>query len=210
VKRGDVRTLALSLEDRAACYNESAWGKHSAASQLRVAGGWLIGVWQVGNDYRNRAALYGSYPPRLLDRLFSLFPDVPHDRTLHVFSGAVPKGMGLRVDINPERRPDIVGDAEHLSDFITTHGDAMFLLVVADPPYSKADAERYGTKLPHKLKVLREIAKVTAPGGFLCWLDCIIPMYARRDWTYVGQIFVTVGSNKRVRLWSIFQRTRGT
>ncbi len=192
-----------TIETLARNYNEGLWGLRYPASRLHTDGDWLTGVWMTGNDYRNKSPLYGTFPPRVLDRLRSMFPEVGPDQILHVFSGAIPQGQGLRVDVNPKLHPDIVGDVKCLSRFI----HRKFPLVIADPPYSKADAERYGTSLPNKRLVLREIAKVTRKGGFLLWLDCIVPIYRKLDWEYAGQIALTNGSNKRVRLWSIFRRT---
>jgi hypothetical protein len=193
----------LTFHDRAEAYNET-WAKKYPASRIHVQGGWLIGVWQGGHDYKNRAVLYGTYPPRLLDRLMSLFPDIAPKDTLHVFAGAVPKHYGLRVDINPALKPDIVANAEHLS----RHLKRKFKLVVADPPYGPAQAKHYGTSMPNRRLVLREIAKVTEPDGFLAWLDVMVPMYRKKEWNYIGQIYYSRSVNQNVRLWSLFRRVR--
>lgn len=57
----------------------------------------MIATWIIGNDFRNRSPLYGTYPPGLLERVYALFPDVmalanfeDHPSVLHVFSGDVP------------------------------------------------------------------------------------------------------------------------
>jgi ubiquinone/menaquinone biosynthesis C-methylase UbiE len=79
-------------------------------------------------------------------------------------------------------------------------------MVAADPPYSPADAARYGTPPVHKPAVLREIARVVAPGGFLIWLDTTLPLYRKVEWHHWGMICVQRSTNHRTRLCSLFTR----
>jgi ubiquinone/menaquinone biosynthesis C-methylase UbiE len=81
-------------------------------------------------------------------------------------------------------------------------------LVMADPPYSQSDAERYGTRMVDRRKVLREAARVTQPGGYLVWLDTVLPMFAKREWHWWGAIGIVRSSNHRVRFVFMFERVR--
>ena len=183
---------------------------------------WLDGVWVLGNDYRNKSPLYGAFPPGLLKRVFALFPDAK--RVLHVFSGSlsydqvsdawsdthstVTHPIQLRLDNGVMKEaamanPDVVCDAIELSKHVAKKSD----LVIADPPYDPSDAVKYGVKLPNKRKVLAEIAKVTAPGGNLVWLDTSLPMFAKRDWSWWGAVAIVRSTNHRVRLLSMFEKT---
>jgi len=164
-------------------------------------GRWLNAIWVTGNDYRG-SGYYGSYPRGYLPRVLSLFPD--RVRTLHVFSGSLPPRPGeVRVDLlpNPDARADVKADARHLP-----FGDRTFDLVLADPPYSSLDAERYGTTMPSRLAVVREIARVLEPGGYLVWLDLVRPMYRKSELEGVGLIGIVRSTNHRVRLATIFRR----
>jgi transposase len=214
----------------------------------------LYGTWLMGNDYRTQSALYGAYPKGYLERVSALFPDVvdagnpdcPKEdpdclgndgdahsacerAILHVFSGSLPPGPYLRLDLKPERRPDRVGNVYDVARIF----DQLFMLVFADPPYSHADAEKYGTPMVDRRRALAAIADVTAPGCHLVWLDTVWPMHRKEEWLTVGRVLLdelpdddptelgepdekwdTVGrvamirsTNHRVRLISIFERT---
>lgn len=49
----------------------------------------IYGTFFGGQDYKNKSKLYGAYPPRYLERVFSLFPDA--NKILHLFSGSLTK-----------------------------------------------------------------------------------------------------------------------
>ena len=164
------------------------------------------GVWVIGNDYRNKTAYYGAYPPGFLDRVQALFPDVAAADTLHAFSGSLPAGDYARLDINPAQQPDVVGsvyDAERLFA-----ARARFELVIADPPYSQEDAMHYNTTMIDRRRATAALAAVVAPGGHLVWLDTVWPMHNKKQWLTVGRIFLLRSTNHRVRLVSIFERVR--
>ena len=191
-----------SLSERASMYNK-AFPKYPP---LVTTDRWLYGVWEIGNDYRNKTRLYGAYPPRYLDRVMSMFPDAIS--IMHLFSGSLPPGPYTRVDINPASKdaslsPDVIGDAHRLGEYFL---ERTFDLVLADPPYSKEDAVRYGFPMVNRHKVLLECAKLIVPSGFLVWLDVVKPMYRLTQWALVGEIAVVRSTNHRVRMVFIFQR----
>jgi 16S rRNA G966 N2-methylase RsmD len=131
----------------------------------------------------------------------ALFPDVtdPAD-VLHVFSGSLPAG--------PYVRCDSLQDAElrcSVYDLAATT-PAKFRLVLADPPYSAADAVKYGTPMVDRRRAMAALAGVVEPGGFVVWLDQVWPMHSKREWVTVGRILLQRSTNHRVRVVSIFER----
>jgi hypothetical protein len=173
---------------------------------------WVYGVWMIGNNYRSMTGYYGSYPPRYLDRVLSMFPDYLATRILHLFSGSLDeKTKGIRADIKDKIVlkngrvivPSIVVDAEKLTDSFLSDS---FELIIADPPYSEEDAKRYGTCLVNRNKALKECYQLLVPGGFLCWLDQVKPMYRKAELSLIGTIGVDRSTNHRVRMLYIWQK----
>ncbi len=106
------------------------------------------------------APVYGQYPRGLIAKLLPWLRCARHE-ILHVCSGSLPPGEGVRVDIRPEARPDIVADGRHLPI-----GDGTVTAVLIDPPYSAHYArELYGVEYPRPSHLLREAARVVRPGG---------------------------------------------
>lgn len=161
----------------------------------------LYATWVMGADYRNKSRFYGAYPPSFLKRLMALFPDAT--QVLHAFSGSLPPGPYMRLDINPAHQPDIVGSVYHAASLVNGFG---FQLVCADPPYSSADAERYATAPVNKTRAVRALADVTVAGGHLAWLDTCWPIHSKKQWLTVGRILVQRSTNHRVRVLTLFER----
>lgn len=162
---------------------------------------YLYSVWIIGNNYQNANAYYGEYPPTYLDRVMCMFPD--KKKILHVFSGSLDGNViGDKVDINPDRHPTYVGNAEELSSLVKKKYD----IIYADPPYSSEDAEHYGTCLVNRNKVVEECVKVLEPGGFIVWLDQVLPMFSSSSLTIVGHIGVIRSTNHRYRVCIIWQK----
>lgn len=216
--------MRFTLRDRANLY-EKAFPKFEPLYISKS--GRIEGLWIMGNDYRVKSGYYGGYPAGYLDRILSMFPDC--EDILHLFSGKVEKRSEDEVtfDINPDRKPDVCGNAEELSAVIKHHSDESnhvslkFDLVLADPPYSESDAERYGTIMIKRNTVVKECFKVLRPGGFLVWLDQVFPMFRKEETPLIGSIYVReefpefkqVGeigmiksTNHRVRAVFIFQK----
>ncbi len=163
-------------------------------------GRWLNGIWILGNDYRNATPYYGAYPPNYLKRAVAMFPDA--ERVLHLFSGSLPPGTYTRFDIHGPNA-DVIGDAHQLASYFKP---AEFDLILSDPPYSGEDADHYGTPMIQRNKVLGQCAIVLQPGGFLVWLDQVLPMFRKRELHLCGAIGIVRSTNRRFRVASIFTR----
>ena len=170
---------------------------------LFVAGdGRVVGTWIMGNDYRVRSGYYGGYPAGYLRRVAALFPD--RQRVLHVFSGKVDlRAMpGDTVDVNAANQPTYVADAHDLGAVPLASYD----LVLADPPYSVEDAERYRTTMVRRNVVMRSLARGLLPGARVVWLDQVLPMYRKDQWAVEAVIGMVKSTNHRFRMMTVFRR----
>lgn len=200
--------MTYDLQDRAELYKaafprRSASWPHVVIEQGRRV---LYATWVLGPDYRNRSGLYGAYPPGYLPRVMALFPDAAAS-VLHVFSGALPRGPYLRLDLVArvaDDPPEFCGSV-YAAEELTRHVGA-FDLAAADPPYTAADAKRYGTGTVHRRLAIAALAPVVRPGGHLAWLDTCWPMHNKRQWLTVGRIMVQGSTNHRVRALTLFER----
>ena len=180
-----------SLLERATLYNE-AFPQYAKYAWLQASEYWLWGIWSIGNNYKG-SGFYGSYPPRYLDRVMSMFPDA--ENILHLFSGSLYYGVkGDTLDINPTLSPSIVGDAHNLSSIVGGYD-----LIIADPPYSAEDALHYGTPMVNRNKVVAECCKVLQKDGYLIWLDQTLPMYKKIELERCISIGVERSTNHRFR-----------
>lgn len=130
-----------------------------------------------------------------------MFPDM--EDILHLFSGSLGYTAGTNFDMNPSLNVDVVGDANQLSNYFLPN---TFDLILADPPYSVSDAEHYGTPMINRNRVISECYKVLRPGGFICWLDQVLPMYRKVELQLVGTIGIVRSTNHRFRILCIFQK----
>jgi hypothetical protein len=189
---------APTLEDRIESYTRLTGFPRS----LFVSeDGRLVGTWIMGNDYRVRSGYYGGYPAGYLRRVKALFPD--KRRVLHLFSGKVDLAAlpGDTVDINPALAPTYLDDAQALRSVPLEQYD----LVLADPPYSIEDAERYQTTMVKRNLVLRALGR-TRPGTHVVWLDQVLPMYRKDRFAIEGVIGMVKSTNHRFRVVTVFRR----
>jgi hypothetical protein len=182
----------------------------------------------VGEAYRNPSRMpdggpfYGGYPRGYLERVHSMFPDAK--KILHAFSGGLTHVMAVDVAwpdrewfgpstrhtvelvdcMGPEegRHPTWQGDVTTMPE----EWAGRFDLVLADPPYSKEDAKKYGVKMPSMRQVLREIRRVTRVGGNLVWLDTRWVQHRKDEWKTWGVVGVCRSTNHRARFASFFRR----
>lgn len=174
-------------------------------SLFLAADGRVVGTWIMGNDYRVRSGYYGGYPAGYLRRIAALFPD--RKRVLHLFSGRVDLSAlpGDTVDINPALTPTFVDDAQTLKNVDLSGYD----LVLADPPYSVEDAERYQTTMVKRNVVMRALQRLPA-GAHVVWLDQVLPMYRKDAFAVAAVIGMVKSTNHRFRVVTIFRRLAGT
>jgi len=163
--------------------------------------GRVVGTWIMGNDYRVKTGYYGGYPAGYLRRIRSLFPDKTH--ILHLFSGRVDLAVlpGDTVDINPQLKPTYVDDAQTLLQVPLEQYD----LILADPPYSIEDAERYQTTMVKRNTVLRALQRTSA-GAHIVWLDQVLPMYRKDAFDVEAVIGMVKSTNHRFRVITVFCR----
>lgn len=163
--------------------------------------GRVVGTWIMGNDYRVKTGYYGGYPAGYLKRIQSLFPD--KRRVLHLFSGRVDLAAlpGDTVDINPDLSPTYIDDAQRLERVPLGNYD----LVLADPPYSDDDAQRYGTTMVKRNTVLSALRGLS-PGAHIVWLDQVLPMYRKDTFDVEAVIGMVKSTNHRFRVVTVFRR----
>lgn len=197
--------MIITLDERVQAYRIAFSQFPDSWPVVSPSGRWLTAVWLLGNAYKG-SGYYGAYPPSYLKRVQALFPEFEPEVWMHLFSGSLrPEVQGMRIDSRASGDgvipPTIVADAHYLP-----FGPAVFPIVDADPPYTKTDAKRYGTKSVNKPKVMRELARVAAVGGHVVWLDTTLPIYRKTEWHHWGMICVQRSVNHRVRLCSLFTR----
>jgi hypothetical protein len=207
---------------RAMAYNYAFPDRPPLAAHMPQGGPqWVAGTWLIGACYKNPNPLYGAYPHGYLERVHSMFPDAR--QVLHVFSGGL-TFENARVAAWPQpQKPDLGGEfGLELVDVMgpdqgrhpTWQGDLMdmpaewagrFDLILADPPYSYADAEHYGTPMVNRAAVIRRLREVCCKGGNLVWLDQCWPQHRKDQWRTWAHIGLVRSTNHRMRLVSMFQ-----
>lgn len=164
--------------------------------------GRVVGTWIMGQNYTVKSSYYGGYPHGYLARIAALFPD--RRKALHLFSGKVDQSAvpGDTVDINPDLSPTWLDDAQTLENVPLADYD----LVLADPPYSVEDAERYQTTMVKRNKVMAALGRGLPSGAHVVWLDQVLPMYRKDQFSIEAVIGMVKSTNHRFRVVTIFRR----
>ncbi len=160
----------------------------------------ICGTWIMGNNYKVKSGYYGGYPATYLKRIKALFPD--KNNILHLFSGKVDIETlnGKTVDINSDNNPDYIDDAQTLDNVPINEFD----LILADPPYSVEDCDHYQTSMIKRNKVMKALGKKATKGTHVVWLDQVLPMYRKDEWSIEAVIGMVKSTNHRFRVITIF------
>lgn len=191
--------MALTLQQRIDNYVKETGFPRS----LFVAeDGRVVGTLIMGNNYRVKSNYYGGYPAGYLKRMKALFPD--KTKTLHLFSGKVDTTTfpGDTVDLNPATQPTYVDDAQTLTNVPLESYD----LVLADPPYSVEDAEHYQTTMVKRNKVMQALGQRLPADAHVVWLDQVLPMYRKDQFSVDAVIGMVKSTNHRFRVVTVFRK----
>ena len=152
-------------------------------------------------DFRDKPSpVYGQYPRGLIKRMLPWLLCERHE-ILHVCSGALPRGEGIRVDVRPEAQPDILADGRALP-----LADGSVAAVMIDPPYCPEYAESlYGVKYPRPSHLLREAARVVRPGGRIAIVHYITPKPVAGI-VFVKAFGLSTGFDMPMRAVTVYER----
>ena len=169
--------------------------KYPNYSKLIINRDVIEGIWVMGNNYQTKSNLYGAYPHGYLDRIYTLIEPIENE-TLHLFSGSIDDKYD-KVDFN-------VGiDAECMSDILPHN---FYSRVYADPPYSIEDCDHYGCCMVKRNKVFNECYNIMKTGGYLVWLDQVLPQYKKIQFDIIARIGMVKSTNHRFRVITIFKK----
>lgn len=168
--------------------------------------GRVVGTWIMGNDYRVKSGYHGGYPNTYLRRMRALFPE--KEQCLHLFAGKVDTQLwpGDTLDARPELTPTFCCRAENIRREVGDATVATYDIILADPPYSGEDADKYGVAMVNRNRVVDELADCMQSGAHLVWLDQVLPMYRKDEFSLEATIGVWRSTNHRFRGISIFRR----
>lgn len=143
-------------------------------------------------------AVYGQYPRGLIKKLL---PWLRCERSeiLHVCSGSLKKGEGIRVDLREAAKPDYLADGRDMPMF----ADGSIAAVMIDPPYSEAYAKSlYGVEYARPSHLLREAARVVRRIAIVHYITPK-PVVGTR---FVKAFGLSTGFDMPMRAVTIFER----
>lgn len=180
----------------------------------------ITDVWILA---RPKVKYYGAYPNGFLERARALLGVTPFDPVLHVCGGlarqypAKPRGFGpfdRTLDLDASIGTDYVQAATDVLPWCGTDDETQISrkpwpALIADPPYTEADAANYApgsSAFPSANKILRNMLDVVRHGGRVGMLHYVLPQPPREGVRFVACVGVIVGFNNRMRVFSVFER----
>lgn len=169
---------------------------------------------------RPKVRYYGAYPNGFLERARALLGVTPFDAVLHVCGGrareypAKPRGFGPNdktLDLDASLSPDFIRAATSpLPGMMAGVDDEEYWpALIADPPYTEADAEKYApgaAAFPKANLILKNMLAIVRPGGRVGMLHYVLPQPPRDGVRFVACVGVICGFNNRMRCFSVYER----
>jgi SAM-dependent methyltransferase len=113
----------------------------------------------------------------------------------------MPPGEGIRVDIRPDAKPDILADGRKLP-----LAAGAVAAVMLDPPYNKDYARSlYGVEYPRPSHLLREAARVVRAGGRIAIVHYITPKPVKGT-RLVKAFGLSTGFDMPMRAVTVYER----
>jgi hypothetical protein len=166
----------------------------------------ITDVWILA---RPKVKYYGAYPAGFLHRARQLLGVHNEDPVLHVCSGMVKaypfRGLGPNdqtVDLDPALSPDWLQDVR---EDLPLPG--FWYGILADPPYSEADAEHYvpgAMAFPSASTVLKNCCAAVREGGRVGIIHYEWPR-PPKDWREVAVVAVGCGRSQRARWFTVWE-----
>jgi hypothetical protein len=165
--------------------------------------------WLARCKYKGSVKRYGGYLGGFPERARALLGARLNEPVLHICGGLArlyPYAGGFgpgdkTLDLDPTVEPDILADARE--PYPTG-----FRAILADPPYSEADAGLYapGAACYPKLTViLRNGLDALSPGGRVGIIHYVVPAPPKGA-RFVAAVAIMCGFNNRVRVYSVFEK----
>lgn len=155
-----------------------------------------------GEPDEPKGGTWGAYPKGFVAWVCRGWGIDPRE-VLHVCSGSLRSGQGLRVDLRREAKPDVIADGRALP---LRDGSARAVMI--DSPYSvEYAASLYGTEYARPSHLLAEASRVVRPCGYIGILHFIVPM-PPPDCELVTVHGVTTGCGYRIRGFTVFRRAQ--
>jgi SAM-dependent methyltransferase len=201
-RSGDARTWSLAVDVLGV---PGGGGVHTREAGSKLSEPKRPPVLALFDDVHPRSlrmpkARYGMYPLGLIEKVLPWLLCARHD-LVHVCSGGLPPGEGIRVDRDPSAAPDILADGRHLP-----FRDGSIAALLIDPPYTNQYAAQfYGFDYPRPAHLLAEAARVVRPGGRIGFVHYITPRPAKG--TRCVKVFgLSTGANMPMRAVTIYER----
>lgn len=153
---------------------------------------------------------YGAYPGGFPERARVLLGAWPSEPVLHVCGGMAryypwKGGFGANdatLDLDPALAPD------YLIDAATGPYPMGFRAILADPPYSAEEAEKYvpgRARYPSPNQIVSLSLAALPAGGRVGVLHFMTPGM-REDAKFICSVAIMVGGNNRERVFTVFEK----
>ena len=157
-------------------------------------------LWAAREALQFPEAVGGQYPKGFLDYLARVLGADRH-RILHLCSGSLLPGEGIRVDRRAAAAPDVLADARRLP-----FADDSFDAVAIDPPYSVEYArDLYGTEYPLPSHLVAEASRVVRGDGRVSLLHFLVPA-SPPELEFETVYGVTTGVGYRIRALTVWRK----